>query len=258
MPQINLNIAYQNMTDEGFDFVTCQGLQPEFYFCGDSVDVIERVDIERLKAIAKAGNFSSTLHAPFFDLNIGARDRSIRVVSFERLIWALETAALLGSSLVVVHPGYGPWVLNHNIDQWLKRAATMLHKLVEHAAGLNIKIAFENIYDSEPDDLLKLLHEVNSEHAGICFDVGHYNVFSRVPMQEWFDKLGSRILEVHLHDNDGSADQHLAIGDGKIDYLPLRNWLKSLSSVTMPVLTLELPHKTHVVKSVNNIKSWEL
>jgi sugar phosphate isomerase/epimerase len=258
MAQIHVNIAYQNMTDDGFDFLACQGLHPEYYFCGDSVDVIERSDIERLKKVAATKQFSSTLHAPFFDLNIGARDHSIRLASFERLIWALETAALLESKLVVMHPGYGPWVLNHNFDQWLNRATPMLEKLASHAGSLGLRIAFENIYDAEPDDLMLLLERVSARNVGICLDIGHFHVFSRFPLQHWLDVMGKHILECHLHDNARSADQHLALGDGKIDYEPLRQWLKSLPDDKMPVLTLELPHRTHVIKSAVTLKNWEI
>jgi len=182
MTKLHVNLAYQNMTEEGFEFLKCQNLHPEFYFCGDSVDKIERVDLQRLMDVVEKNSFESTLHAPFFDLNIGARDSRIRIVSFERLIWGLEAAAMLNSKIVVVHPGYGPWVLNHNFEPWLKRATPLLHKLCEHAASLGLKIAFENIYDSSPDDLLELLSTVNVPHAGICFDVGHFNVFSKIPV----------------------------------------------------------------------------
>lgn len=258
MTKILVNIAYQNMTEQGFEFLNCQGLHPEFYFCGDSVDRIERSHLQNILNTVEQHSFESTLHAPFFDLNIGARDSRIRHVSFERLIWALEAAAILKSTIVVIHPGYGPWVLSHNFEPWLKRATPMLHKLCEHAASLNLKIAFENIYDSKPDDLLQLIQTVNVPHAGICFDVGHFNVFSKLPMSEWLDKIGNHIFECHLHDNDRSADQHLSVGDGNIDYGPLRDWLQNMPVSERPVLTLELPQRTHVIKSVNSLKSWQL
>ncbi len=255
MKTIHVNIAYQNMTDKGFDFLSGQGLHPEFYFCGDSIDRLEKPDIEKFKKLSLAKGFKGTLHAPFFDLNIGARDRSIRIVSFERLIWALETASMLDCSIVVIHPGYGPWVLNHKIDPWLKRAAPMLIKLVEHAQTLKLKLAFENIYDHDPYDLKKLLELVDSPNAGICFDLGHFNVFSKKPMQEWLDCLGEHIFECHLHDNDKSADQHLPLGDGNLDYETIRAWLTGRGD-NMPAVTLELKNREHVMQSVETLKSW--
>lgn len=256
MTGLHVNIAYPRMTAEGFAFLAQQDLHPEFYFCGDSIDTIERDVIEGFKKLVETKNFRSTLHAPFYDLNIGSRDRSIRIASLERLFWALETAAILGSKIVVVHPGYSVAPGDTDIDSWLKRAELFLNKLIEHAASLKIKIAFENIYDNKPDYLCKLLQNTDASNTGICFDVGHYNIFSQIPMNEWFARFGSRIYECHLHDNDKSTDQHKAMGDGNIDYRPLIEWYNSLPAEQKPVLTLEQPDKNHILKSINLLRSW--
>ncbi|GAB4281000.1 MAG: hypothetical protein Kow0029_25900 [Candidatus Rifleibacteriota bacterium] len=172
-------------------------------------------------------------------------------------MWALEAASELQAGIVVVHPGYGPWILGHKFDEWLARAEKYLIMLVEHAASLDLKIAFENIYDSGPFDLAKLLSVINHQNAGICLDIGHFNVFCRNhKLSEWCELLGKKIFELHLHDNDGTADQHIAPGDGKIDYLPLIEWYKSLTADSRPILTLELPHRTHVIKAARILKEW--
>ncbi|HNX77261.1 MAG TPA: sugar phosphate isomerase/epimerase family protein [Candidatus Rifleibacterium sp.] len=256
MAQIFVNIAYQRMSADGFKFLAERQLFPEFYFCGDSIDSIERETITALRDQIAGSNFSSTLHAPFYDLNIGARDRSIRIASFERLVWAVETAAMLGAGVVVVHPGYGVGPGEVAIEPWLQRAGAFLKKLVEHAAGFGIKIAFENIFDSRPDQLLKLLQFVDSPFAGICFDVGHHHLFSALPMQNWLAALGPHIFEFHLHDNDRSADQHSAIGEGSVDYQPLIDWYANQPAATRPVLTLEQKDRNHVIKSVACIQNW--
>jgi sugar phosphate isomerase/epimerase len=51
-----------------------------------------------------------------------------------------------------------------------------------------------------------------------CFDVGHWNLFKHVDMEEWFSVLGSYIAHVHVHDNHGQRDDHMPIGDGSIDF----------------------------------------
>ena len=254
MSGIHVNLAYRNMTQEGFDFLHHQNLHPEFYFSGDAIDNMteEKMKFFQNQVIEK--NFTSTIHAPFFDLSLGARDKRIRKVSYERLSWALEAAAKLNATQVVIHPGYGPWVLGHKLEIWLKRSETKLNRLVKRATKLGLKLAFENIYDDSPRDLLTFLEAFPQENVGICFDVGHFNVFSKVPMEKWLNKIGDRIFECHLHDNDGTADQHISIGDGNINYQPLIEWLKSKEK--RPKLVLELPHKTHVIKSVNILKNW--
>jgi sugar phosphate isomerase/epimerase len=59
----------------------------------------------------------------------------------------------------------------------------------------------------------------------ICLDIGHANTTGQ--LNEIIDVLGSRIMNVHIHDNDGKQDQHLTIGEGTVDF---DDCLKRLSS----------------------------
>ena len=51
------------------------------------------------------------------------------------------------------------------------------------------------------------------------------------------EALGSRLIACHVHDNDGSSDQHLPVGQGTIEWEPFFAALKKLP--TPPVLVLE-------------------
>ncbi len=64
------------------------------------------------------------------------------------------------------------------------------------------------------------LDEIDSEWFGHCFDAGHWQLFGRLNMAEWLDAIGPRLFHLHLHDNHGSADEHLPVGDGIIDFTP--------------------------------------
>jgi sugar phosphate isomerase/epimerase len=244
------------MSADSFNFLACQDLHPEFYFSGNEIDQLEKADINNFREEVDRHNFIPSFHAPFFDLNIGARDSQISVLSLQRIVWALETAAMLKANTLVIHPGYGPWILGHRFKVWLKRAERCLRYLVEQAKALNIRLAFENIYDSTPDDLKCLIDFLGDSNVGICLDIGHFNVFQKQSLEQWLDLLGPHIFELHLHDNDGTADQHLALGDGQIDYSVIRSWFNSLAYEQKPILTLELPHRTHVIKSVKILKQW--
>ena len=54
------------------------------------------------------------------------------------------------------------------------------------------------------------------------------------------ETLGAKIMELHLHDNNGEEDTHLAIGKGNADFAGLFQLIdeKGLS----PTITLE-PHE---------------
>jgi sugar phosphate isomerase/epimerase len=256
MNQINVNIAFQTLSKRSFNFLTCQNLHPEFYFSGNDMDRLEKPVLQKFKAIVEKHNFKPTVHAPFFDLNLGARDNQIRKISFYRMIWAVETAALLKADRVVIHPGYGPMLSDEAIGSWLKRAEHPLRKLEEIASNSNIKIAFENIFDKTPFKLARMVEHLDSETFGVCLDIGHFNVFTSEDLTTWLKVLGKDILEIHLHDNNGKEDQHLAFNYGNIDYSPLIDWYKNQNNEKKPVLTIEMPHPTHVIQSVNKLRSW--
>lgn len=64
-------------------------------------------------------------------------------------------------------------------------------------------------------------------------------VFSEMDMEEWSATLGTRVAEVHSHDNHGKHDDHLPIGEGSID---LEKFMALLSTYTKdPVFTIK-PH----------------
>ena len=249
-----VNIRVLPLRLEDFEFLALQNLQPEYYFSGDAVDEYSGEKLDQLTASLEKWKFSPIFHSPFFNLNPGAQDAKIRAVSEERILWALQTAKHLGADQVVVHPGYGPWVPKRSFPHWLERARGSLAKIVAQAADLQIKIAFENIYDPGPEDLAALIALFPPETVGVCFDVGHFNLFSEYSMKTWLDTLGERILEVHLHDNLGTEDDHIAIGDGTVKFGTLLSWLPKHRRQVR--LTLEMEQRTHVIKSVARLREW--
>ena len=76
----------------------------------------------------------------------------------------------------------------------------------------------ENIWDDGPIPLKGLLEGFSSEFLKICIDVGHLNLFSKVPISEWFEVLSSDILHFHLHNNFGIVDDHNRLNQGSFDF----------------------------------------
>jgi sugar phosphate isomerase/epimerase len=61
-----------------------------------------------------------------------------------------------------------------------------------------------------------------------------------VPLEDWVGVLGPRLLEIHLHDNHGDADEHLPLGQGSIDFPGLFSFLEEKK--VRPIYTIE-PHE---------------
>ena len=76
-------------------------------------------------------------------------------------------------------------------------------------------IAIENeVQFSVPRQLLR---EYQSEFLGLCYDSGHGNIADRRGLDE-LATLTDRLIALHLHDNDGTADQHKLPFTGTVDW----------------------------------------
>jgi sugar phosphate isomerase/epimerase len=57
-------------------------------------------------------------------------------------------------------------------------------------------------------------------------DLGHANLEGQI--EPFFNMLADKIVHIHASDNDSLDDQHLGIGQGKIDYNSFAQTLKKM------------------------------
>lgn len=193
-------------------------LSPELFF---SAEALESLSTDRLAAQAaelEAAGLSCTIHAPFMDLNPGSLERMLREITQLRFDQVLDAAAFLNPEVMVFHPGFDRWRYGEASDQWLKGSVPIWERVLRRVEGMKTVIAVENIFEEEPSTLKALLEEIGHPQFRHCFDVGHWNLFKREGMERWFDALGDRIAEVHIHDNRGDRDDHAPPGEGAIDF----------------------------------------
>lgn len=162
-----------------------------------------------------------TLHGPFMDLSPGAVDEHVRIATSRRFGDVLDIAGRVGALSVVFHSGYEKWKYAHELEPWLGNSKRFWAPLIEQAERVGTRIAIENIFEEGPEPLSLLMGTLHSESFGICFDTGHFNLFSSKPLNDWLGDIGSYIIEYHLHDNRGDADSHLPPGDGDFDFSAL-------------------------------------
>ncbi len=98
-----------------------------------------------------------------------------------------------------------------------------IREIVDYAQTLGIRVAFENT--KIKGYLEYVIEHLNHPNVGICFDSGHYHAHFQ---DDWDLRIfQDRIFCVHLHDNDGTADQHLFPFDGTLDWKDTLSKLKS-------------------------------
>jgi len=238
--------------ETSLDLVLELGLIPEIAIKGPELDALDQSLLERIAQTLAAQNLRPYVHAPFFDLNVGALDPVIRQVSQQRLFQTLTFARRLNAGVMVVHPGVDKWRYPNLAQAWLSNAKTSFQSLTEQAASARCRLAIENIYEETPGLLVQLVEEINSEWFGLCFDVGHWHLFGKACISEWLEAITPHLYHLHLHDNHGRADDHLPVGEGAIDFQPL---LSSIQQMTpLPSMTLEAHTVAHLKQSLQQVK----
>jgi sugar phosphate isomerase/epimerase len=199
----------------------------------------------RLAAIG----LSRSLHLPFFDLQPGSADSLVRQASRDRLLRAMDVAALYNPAHMVGHGAYNRFLYARSFADWAKRAADTWAEVLS-AWPEHPPLFLENTHEIEPDTVSGLVTALRSrlpaaqaERVGICFDVGHWYSFAKGSQHQdlarWLEAFAPFLGHLHLHDNDGSFDHHLGPGQGGIPFDQLFALLEALH--LQPTATFE-PH----------------
>lgn len=250
---IHAHVPYPLLA-ERLELLLAQKINPELFFGAEALD---RVVWEELGAQAdtlRSAGLSTTIHAPFLDLNPGAIDVTIRDATRKRFHQLFQVAELLRPKVMVFHPGFDELRYGDNRLAWLKNSVAFWEEFIPKAQKLGCIIAVENIFEKEPSTLHGLLEAIDDPFFRHCFDVGHWNMFTSVSMDEWFAALGPYIAEVHIHDNYGRADEHLPLGEGVIDFKKFFALLKQYAPDA--VKTLEAHTVERMMCALKNIGKY--
>lgn len=227
-----------------------RGLQPEIALKWPDLVGDHRSAAARAAQRLGAAGLRVTVHGPFMDLNPGALEPMVRQATMERFRQTLAMAEWLEARLVVFHPGYEFWRYGGRSELWVEACREFWPPLIEQAATQDCPMVLENIFEDSPDTLKDLLDAFASPWLGHCFDIGHWRLFSKVTMADWFNALGPHLRHLHLHDNSGDRDAHLAIGEGNIDFAELARLLPCLPEA--PCMTLEIHDCPALLRCLDN------
>ena len=253
MRQVQVNIPYKLLLARQGE-ILAMGLNPEIYMDGEALDTATKAEMESIASGFAEKGRTVTLHGPYMDLSPGGADEMVRRATMDRFCHAMETARIYGASAVVLHGGYDERHFDGDAALWLKQSLKTWPVVIDLAERTGVAIAVENVFDSDPSALKALLAELGSPHFGICLDIGHINIFSRVPMEEWFKEVGPHIRHVHIHDNHGSSDEHLPIGGGDIDFDLFFKLLEEYSPGS--VYTIEPHGEEYLEPGLRNIQKY--
>lgn len=189
---------------------------------------IDRGERIKLRRAFQAEGVRPTLHATFYNINLASLNPLIREASLHQLLECLRFAHELEAEAVVVHAGDLP---GDYPREFLPRARegllASLEEALKAAEGLGVTLALENkargrnrgLIES-PEEHLALIEALSSPSCRIALDLGHAHTFG-LDLRKYLEEVLPHLAEVHLHDNDGSEDQHRPLGEGTIPFGPL-------------------------------------
>jgi len=182
---------------------------------------------ELRQAVDDQGMLVWSVHAP--DLgSVAAADAAERQRQVDVLKLCLELAGELGARAVVSHALLlGPFA--EDADGCEERLADFLAELAGPAEAGIAQLAFENAgFAAAPgartDCLLRRLDDFSRAAYGFALDTGHANLDGDLGRIE--ATIGDRLASLHLNDNDGKGDAHLAPGEGTVDWGAVRRLLE--------------------------------
>lgn len=234
-------------------------LNPELGLCAHAIDECSIQWHSNISNQIKAANLKCSIHLPFMDLNFGSSDPMMAKSAVTRMKKAFEIAKIYQPQHLIAHAGYDFNFYAHTYSQWAERERDnwleVLHTWPNHPP-----LYLENTFEKEPQlvtHLIDLLREnISNEYKqtiGMCFDIGHWFSFAqgktKKNLADWIASAKNHIRHLHLHDNDGSFDQHLGLGNGQIPWVEAITILNENS--LHPTITFE-PHVENGIETTLN------
>lgn len=182
----------------------------------------ENPDIELLESY----NLKYSIHSPFMDVNIAALQEKSRLNSINQIKESIDLTNKINAESVVVHPGLATFLANkYFLDKVYNFANESIKELGDYGNDLGVMATIENMPTFEAMIYYNMedLHEtLTSYDMYMTLDIGHANHAGYPAEAMYFDS----IKHIHIHDNFGDEDDHLALGEGSIDLKCIVNTLE--------------------------------
>jgi len=168
-----------------------------------------------------------SIHLPFSDdVNIAHKSAAQRAATLATHIDLMEKAAKLGIAIAVVHPSAEP-IAEEDREAAMEASCESLKVLAEAGEKLGITIAVENLprtcLGNTSSDMARLL--AADSRLKMCFDTNHLLYESH---DAFLDRVGDRIITLHVSDYDFEDERHQLPGEMDIDWPALVARLEAL------------------------------
>jgi sugar phosphate isomerase/epimerase len=268
-PGLSTHVFFQHRLHPGLlDALAAAGARHiEVFAARHHFDYTDTLAVRELAAWFRSNDVRAILHQPIYitdradtqwsrhvapNLNLIAPEKTLRIAAMDEVKRALESAEQVPFTAAIISLG-----LNHS--DWdelaIEHSITAIEHLKAFASPLGVRLLLENMENevTTPEHLLYILKTGHFDSVGVCLDIGHLHLAQPVegaPQDSGvgaaIEVLGTRIAQLHLHDNHGPfahntdvKDEHLWPGDGTIDWPVVSASLLALPAATPGILEVE-------------------
>jgi sugar phosphate isomerase/epimerase len=227
----------------------------EIFAARHHFDYADRAAVRDIATWFRNTGVAATLHQPLYlsdrgsgqwsrhvapNINLIDPEKSRRITAMDEVKRALESAEQVPFTACVLH-------LGHKDDSWdtraLENSLTAIEHLKAFAHPLGVRILLENLQNeiTTPEHLLEILRAGHFDRVGVCLDIGHAHLAQpekNIGIDKAFELLKPRIAQLHLHDNQGTRDEHLWPGSGTIDWNNVTRQIATLPANTPGILEI--------------------
>lgn len=218
----------------------------------------DQINIQAVRDALARHNLGVVAHTAWY-LPFGSPFLSIRQACLTEFRRALEAAHQIGATVMNTHYGRPPGFFRpQDIVEW---HVEVLSALCEEAGKVGITIVLEHIPSGGNEQLENIVAMMERiPRLRFHLDSGHAKLergYDR--WDEYLDRLGNKLLHVHLSENDGSSDQHLPLAAAPRSSTNWPQHIKKLKRTGYDgTITLEVfaPEKEYLLISRDLLRRW--
>jgi sugar phosphate isomerase/epimerase len=194
--------------------------------------VLERS--EEIKKVLDKNGLFATVHMPYW-IDLGSEYATVRMGWLKECMTGVKAASAIGARKFLVHArmqGGMSWMLSKNKRDILNNMVKNFKEVSAYASRHGLRLVIENEPFDDRFGLKDMAYIMKKVDAGFALDTGHAfisgNGKNKKLIKDMIRQLGKKIEHIHFGDNNGLADEHLAIGKGSIDYKMVVRELKKV------------------------------
>lgn len=187
------------------------GFDSVMFWWGDEFEATDGSRYDLIRYAFDEGLSVNTNHFPSTHADFLWRpERQERYL--RQLVTAIEDCSRYGVENLVVHTTRALITPPYN-----ESGLDCFARALQAAEREGVNLALENTRFPAYNDYM--YRNLSSPRLRLCYDTGHENTYT--PGTDILARFGDRLATTHIHDNDGSSDEHHIIGEGNIDFPPI-------------------------------------